>query len=128
MTRPDGLVPVEGWLERVCGNQLPGPGPSLAAPTVAQGRRVLAIRGTLPAAARPLWTAPLPADRLLGQARTDGHGRFRLLLPPGPVTLLIEVPGGYWLNRFDGCGDFTSLQVQPGLAPVRLVDDRGAVF
>jgi len=127
VTRPDGLVPVEGWLERVDGNRMPGPDPAPAATTAGPGRQVLAIGGTLSAAAQPLWTAPLPADRLLGQASTDGQGRFRLLLPPGPATLLIAVPGGYWLNRFDGRGDFASLQVQPGLAPVRLVDDRGAV-
>lgn len=122
----DGLIPVEGVVQRLSGNRLPGPtAPSPA--VLASGRRVVAIRGSLPAAGQPLWSRPLPPERLLGSAVTDGQGRFRLLLPPGPATLLIEVPGGFYLNSFDGRADFSSVTVAPGLAPLRLVDDRGAL-
>jgi len=65
--------------------------------------------------------------RAMGQARTDGRGRFHLRLPPGVATLLIDVPGGFWLNSFDGRGDFSSVTVRPGLEPLRLLDDRGAL-
>lgn len=121
----DGLIPVEGVVQRLSGNRLPGPTPSAA--VLASGRRVVAIRGSLPAAGQPLWSRPLPPERLLGSAVTDGQGRFRLSLPPGPATLLIEVPGGFYLNSFDGRADFSSVTVAPGLAPLRLVDDRGAL-
>ncbi len=118
---------VQGQLVRLSGNQLPGPGlrPGAAA---AAGRWVVAVRGSLAAGGQPLWRQPLPADRLLGRSRTDSQGRFALRLPPGIATLLIEVPQGYWLNRFDGQGDYATVTVQPGLPPQRLVDDRGALF
>ncbi|MEB3199847.1 MAG: carboxypeptidase-like regulatory domain-containing protein [Synechococcaceae cyanobacterium] len=120
------LLPVEGVVLRISGNHMPGPGsprPSSPSP----GRSVVAIRGLLPSSGQPLWSLPLPSGRLLGRAVTDSRGRFRLSLPPGTVTLLIEVPGGFYLNSFDGLARFSSVTVAPGLAPLRLVDDRGAV-
>jgi len=88
---------------------------------------VVAVRGTLPAGGRPLWSGPLPPQRLLAEATTVAGGHFQLVLPPGVVTLLIAVPGGYWLNRFDGRGDFSSVLLENGLGPVLLLDDRGAL-
>lgn len=120
------LISVEGTLQRLSGNRMPGPGTPAAA-TVAAGRRLVAIRGSLAAAGQPLWSGPLPPGRLLGSAVTDAQGRFRLSLPAGPVTLLIEVPGGYYLNSFDDRAQFSVVMVAPGLAPLRLVDDRGAL-
>lgn len=119
-------LPVSGRVDRLSGDQLPGPD-HRAVPRPAPGRRVVAVAGTLPAGGLPLWRAPLPHGRLLGQARTDGRGRFHLRLPPGVATLLIDVPGGFWLNSFDGRGDFSSVTVRPGLEPLRLLDDRGAL-
>ncbi|MEB3266446.1 MAG: hypothetical protein VKN13_07525 [Cyanobacteriota bacterium] len=120
------LVTLEGRVERRSGNRLPGPG--AAAPSAAAaGYQVVAISGTLPAAGQPLWRQPLPAGRVIGHARTDGTGRFRLQVPAGTVTVLLAVPGGHWLNRFDGQGDYSSVHVRPGMAPLLLLDDRGAL-
>jgi hypothetical protein len=119
-------VPLEGRVERLSGDRMPGPGPRPQA-AAAPGRRVVAISGTLAAAGQPLWRQPLPLARVLGSTLTDGAGRFRLEVPPGTVTLLIEVPGGYWLNRFDGQGNYASVSLRPGLGPVLLLDDRGAI-
>lgn len=75
---------------------------------------------------------PQLLDANLGHIATEGEssdagGHFQLVLPPGVVTLLIAVPGGYWLNRFDGRGDFSSVLLENGLGPVLLLDDRGAL-
>ena len=119
-------LPLIGRVEQVVGDLMPGPG-ARSTLRPAPGRRVVAVRGTLPAGGRPLWSGPLPPQRLLAEATTVAGGHFQLVLPPGVVTLLIAVPGGYWLNRFDGRGDFSSVLVENGLGPVLLLDDRGAL-
>jgi hypothetical protein len=119
-------LPLSGRVEQVAGDLMPGPG-GRSTPRPAPGRRVMAVRGTLPAGGRPLWSGPLPPQRLLAEATTDADGHFQLLLPPGVVTLLIAVPGGYWLNRFDGRGDYSSVLLEHGLGPVLLLDDRGTL-
>jgi hypothetical protein len=119
-------LPLSGRVEQVAGDLMPGPG-GRRVPRPAAGRRVVAVSGTLPAGGQPLWSAPLPSHRLLAEATTDAGGHFRLFLPPGVVTLLIGVPGGYWLNRFDGRGDYSSVLLERGLGSVLLLDDRGAL-
>jgi hypothetical protein len=72
---------------------------------------------------------------ILASARSSSDGAFALRLPPqaswpARVTVLLKVPGGYYLNRFDAKGRFLSLQLPEDLseAQLLLVDDRGASF
>ena len=71
---------------------------------------------------------------ILARATTQRDGHLNWQLPathtwPRHITLMLEVPGGLYLNRFDGSGHFASLQQPEELNNLlTLVDDRGAVY
>lgn len=131
---------LEGSVVVIRGNQLPGP--RREAPTPAQACTVVAVAG----AVMPLQPgqALLPSQALkapiLARARCNRQGRFRLSVPPvarwpggyrGPdqLTLMLQVPGGYYLNLFDGRGQFASFALPLALnpTPITLMDDRDAL-
>jgi hypothetical protein len=135
---------VEGRVILQRGNQMPGPhtpiqGAGAGAPVVAIGGYVWPQKPGKPFLPSNALRAPI-----LGRARSDSQGRFRLTLPPGRssttgstkpgvvqrITLLLAVPGGYYLNRFDAQGRFASisLPVNGDQPPILLQDDRGATF
>lgn len=135
-------ITLEGQVIVISGNQLPGPRtPPALQP--GSGRTVVAVAGPL----SPLTPgqAFLPARALkasiIARSRCNDQGRFRLALPaskqgsgtdssPRLLTLLLVVPGGYYLNHFDGQGRFASLALPlgPDHPPIILRDDRGAIY
>lgn len=141
---PPHQMAIEGQVLVERGNQMPGPGKAVQRPGA--GMTVIAIRGNL----SPLQPGQpfLPANALkapiLGRARSDSHGRFRLTLARPKteptqatregtrprITLLLAVAGGYYLNRFDAQGQFASISLPlgPEQPPILLRDDRGATF
>ena len=130
---------LEGKVVVMRGNQMPGIRTAPQAP--AAGAVVLAVSGLV----APLKSGQpfLPAGALkapvLAKTRCDAQGHFRLILSrgsqaagqgiPQQVTLLLLVPGGYWLNRFDGQGRFASLSLPlpADHPPIVLIDDRHAL-
>lgn len=140
-----GSTAVEGVVTEISGDQLPGPGQ--VGPRPAAGCTVIAVSGPL-TPLRP-GEAFLPSQALqapiLARARCDSRGRFRLLVPaagPAPqssphstrtgrrLTLLLQVPGGFYLNHFDGQGDFASIELPLAAdhPPIVLRNDRGALY
>lgn len=126
---------LSGSIQRVRGNQQPGIGRhTAAAPAIDQ--EVVLVRGRVQP--KQLGDPFLPAASLrapiLSRARSDESGRFHLPLDSAldqqqPLTLLLVVPGGYYLNRFDGSGNFATLAIPTSPdQPIVLVDDRGALF
>lgn len=125
---------LHGRIQRLWGNRMPGLSVPPLAPAADQ--ELVLVEGQL----RPLQLGDpfLPAARLrapvLARHRSDANGQFRLALPssgdpPDVVTVLLVVPGGYYLNAFDHTGCFASLALPAATQqPLLLRDDRGATF
>lgn len=130
---------VEGRVIIVSGNQLPGP--RTPKPSPGRQRIVVAMAGTVSPLQPGLPFLPASALRapILSRTRCNDQGVFRLVLPRSAasssaserqLTLLLQVPGGYYLNHFDGQGHFAAISIpmtadQP---PIVLRDDRGALY
>jgi hypothetical protein len=123
-----------GKIQRLKGNQQPGLEQRQPPETLVE-QEVVVVKGRVD----PVQFGDpfLPFDRLkavvISRGRSDGSGCFRLPLqvpssPASEVTVFLVVPGGYYLNRFDGSGSFATLAISEE-APARivLVDDRSAV-
>jgi hypothetical protein len=126
------------------GNQMPGPRTPSQRPGA--GTTVVAIGGYVAPQqpGQPFLAANALKAPIVGRARSDHQGRFTLTLPAikvasssttkkvteQHVTLLLVVPGGYYLNRFDAQGRFASIKwpISADQAPILLIDDRGATF
>lgn len=126
------------------GNQMPGPRTPSQRPGA--GTTVVAIGGYVAPQqpGQPFLAANALKAPIVGRARSDLQGRFTLTLPASkaaaagtpkagagqPITLLLVVPGGYYLNRFDAQGRFASINwpISADQAPILLKDDRGATF
>lgn len=124
---------LHGRIQRLSGNRMPGPSRPPAPPSVHQ--ELVVVAGAL----RPwrqgdpfLPEAQLRAS-ILGRTRSDGQGQFHLKVPAAPdgsavVTVLLVVPGGFYLNAFDHQGCFASIDLREVSQPLLLTDDRGALF
>ena len=126
------------------GNQMPGPRTPSQRPGA--GTTVVAIGGYVAPQqpGQPFLAANALKAPIVGRARSDLQGRFTLTLPASKaaaagtpkagagqrLTLLLVVPGGYYLNRFDAQGRFASINwpISADQAPILLKDDRGATF
>lgn len=124
---------LQGRIERQIGNRMPGPALPPAPPGAAQ--ELVAVDGALQPqqAGDPFLPAAALRAPVLGRTRSDARGAFSLRLPAGmasrTVTLLLVVPGGYYLNAFDHTGRFASLNLPAAAGqPLILRDDRGALF
>ncbi|MFM8526336.1 MAG: hypothetical protein ACKOCM_12065 [Cyanobacteriota bacterium] len=131
-------VLVDGTVMVIAGNRFPGP--HLSPPQPGRGMTVVAIAGRVSPAqpGQPFLPAAALRAPIIGRARCNAQGRFRLSLPQSrtsssasdpPLTLLLQVPGGYYLNHFDGEGRFASIRIPrpPDQPPILLRDDRGAL-
>ena len=126
---------LRGRVLQQAGNQFPGVdrGQSGIALAVAD---VVLVAGQL--SPRQLGDPFLPARALtaatLARGRSRPDGSFALTLPatgvlPARATLLLKVPGGYYLNRFDDQGRFASIQLPQDLQRELLLnDDRSARY
>lgn len=139
-TCPPGLMAAEttaqlrGRVLEQRGNQMPGPGRSPHAAGVA--RSLVVVAGQV--SPRQLGDPWLPAAALqrpiLARGRSGADGAFVIALPtatplPARITLLLQWPDGYYLNRFDDQGHFASLPMPQALEqPQLLIDDRAASF
>ena len=126
------------------GNQMPGPRTPSQRPGA--GATVVAIGGYVAPQqpGQPFLAANALKAAIVGRARSDLQGRFTLTLPASKaaaagtntagaghhVTLLLVVPGGYYLNHFDAQGRFASIHwpFSADQTPLLLIDDRGATF
>jgi hypothetical protein len=128
-------VILTGSIQQLRGNRQPGPGlkPN---PVMAVDQEVIAVQGRI--VPSQLGDPFLPSSKLrtpvISRARSDVNGRFQLAIPQAAdsvdeVTLLLVVPGGYYLNRFGSSGSFATVPIsQSDQQPILLIDDRGAVF
>jgi hypothetical protein len=146
---PVGALPLKsmtlaGRVILQSGNQMPGPRTPSQRPGA--GTTVVAIGGYVAPQqpGQPFLAANALKAPIVGRARSDHQGRFTLTLPASKaaavgtnragagqhVTLLLVVPGGYYLNRFDAQGRFASIKwpISADQAPILLIDDRGATF
>lgn len=128
-------IPLCGSIQRLRGNQQPGIGRSAGAAPAAAQDVVLVSGRVLPVQlGDPFLPAAALRAPILGRARSDSNGRFCMPLDPAPaagqpLTLLLVVSGGYYLNRFEGSGSFASFSLPaPGRDSPPLIDDRGATF
>ena len=128
-------IPLCGSIQRLRGNQQPSIGRSAAAAPAAAQDVVLVSGRVFPVQlGDPFLPAAALRASILGRARSDANGRFCIPLDPAPaagqpLTLLLVVSGGYYLNRFEGSGSFASLSLPAaGSDPPLLIDDRGATF
>lgn len=116
------------------GNQQPGAGrPKLG---TGVSRSLVVVAGQI----SPLQLGDpfLPAAALhlpiLARGRSGADGAFVIALPsaktlPARITVLLELPKGYYLNRFAADGSFASLPLPQALQqPLLLIDDRAASF
>ena len=117
---------------RLSGNQMPGGGGRRQ--FVAPAQEVIVVAGILHPTelGNPLLSQQAMNSEILLRARSDTNGFLTLRLPldlkkPGRVTILLVVPEGYYLNRFDEHGNFSSLSLSEGLDKLLvLVDDRNS--
>jgi hypothetical protein len=123
-----------GKIQRLQGNQQPGTEPRQE-PLAVAGQEVVVVKGRV----TPVGFGDpfLPLNRLnapvITRGLSDADGSFRLPLrelssDTSEITLFLVVPGGYYLNRFDGSGSFSALNIhQLSDNPLVLTDDRSAV-
>ena len=124
---------LRGRIVQQHGNQLPGLRPQVSA---AAAGVVVVVAGQLSPLrlGDPFLPQAALAAPILARARSGADGVFALRLPPqasgsARVTVLLQVPGGYYLNRFDAQGRFVSLRLPEGVQePLLLIDDRAASF
>lgn len=117
---------------RLSGNQMPGGGGRRQ--FVAPAQEVIVVAGILHPTelGNPLLSQQAMNSEILVRARSDTNGFLTLRLPldlkkPGRVTILLVVPEGYYLNRFDEHGNFSSLSLSEYLDDLLvLVDDRNS--
>jgi hypothetical protein len=117
---------------RLSGNQMPGGGGRRQ--FVAPAQEVIVVAGILHPTelGNPLLSQQAMNSEILLRARSDTNGFLTLRLPldlkkPGRVTILLVVPEGYYLNRFDEHGNFSSLSLSEYLDDLLvLVDDRNS--
>lgn len=117
---------------RLSGNQIPGGGGrrQFAAPA----QEVIVVAGILHPTelGNPLLPQQVMNSEILLRARSDSNGFLTLRLPLDlpqvrRVTIMLAVPGGYYLNRFDEQGNFSSLSPSEELDKLLvLVDDRNS--
>jgi len=132
---------LDGQVTAIRGNQLPG----VLMPPSQPGARCTVVAVAAPLSPLHPGQAFLPARArklpVIARARCNDQGRFRLVLPashqatstgasPQQLTLLLVVPGGYYLNHFDGQGRYASLDlpIAAGHPPIVIRDDRGATY
>jgi hypothetical protein len=61
--------------------------------------------------------------------RADKEGRFRVPLEPGEYTVVAEIDGRMYLNDMTDAGEWTPLQIEPGVwRDVRIEDTSEAAF
>jgi len=131
----DPSVKITGRIERLQGNQFPGPGSGHPSrPALAQ--EIVVLKGCVEPV--QLGDPFLPVARLkapvLGRGRSDAAGVFAVELPAagpalGEVTVMLAVEGGYYLNSFAASGCFSTVRVDGGEpGPILLRDSREAVF
>ena len=128
------LLILVGKIQRLSGNQQTGTEPRQQPQAVA-GQEVVVVKGRVD----PMQFGDpfLPVDRLkapvISRGRSDALGSFRLPLQElsndtREVTVFLVIPGGYYLNRFDGSGSFSAFDIrQSSPSPLVLTDDRGVV-
>jgi len=126
---------LSGRIQKLQGNRQPGPDP-MPALGPASGQEIVVVLGGI----QPVQLGdPFLPERnlrapILSRGWSGPTGHFQLpvahpLPEPFAVTVLLVVPGGYYLNRFDGSGAFAAYHLpQASQQPIELVDDRGAVF
>jgi len=132
---------LDGQVTVIRGNQLPG----ALTPPSQPGARCTVVAVAAPLSPLHPGQPFLPARArnlpVIARARCNDQGRFRLVFPasnqatstgasPSQLTLLLVVPGGYYLNHFDGQGRYASLDlpIAAGHPPIIIRDDRGATY
>ena len=123
---------LQAKVTRLSGNQMPGGGGRRQ--FVAPAQEVIVVAGILHPTelGNPLLSQQAMNSEILLRARSDSNGFLTLRLPldlkkPGRVTILLVVPEGYYLNRFDEHGNFSSLLLSEYLDDLLvLVDDRNS--
>jgi hypothetical protein len=116
-------VPVKGEVKVIRGNQMPIIQSHEKAKTLSVDYEVVAVEGKVAS-----WNTVLDEKQLkkkiLGKTRTI-NGNFTLYLPVNTrATLLLKVANGYYLNSFDGAGNYTSFVVERGMKSLTLTDDQ----
>lgn len=124
-----------GSIQRVRGNRLPGPSSSAVA-DASKNQEIVVVQGRI----NPLQLGDpfLPAAKLtapiVGRSRSDATGTFKLEIANLPtddcnVTILLAIPGGFYLNRFDSSGSFMSFCLPRDChKKINLIDDREVIF
>ncbi|MEB3308587.1 MAG: hypothetical protein VKK98_10635 [Cyanobacteriota bacterium] len=125
---------ISGKVQRLTGDQRPGPGSRLP-PVDLSDQEIVVVAGAVQP--REFGDPFLPVGHLkapvISRGRTDALGCFRLMLDShlsqtSQITIFLVVPGGYYLNRFDGSGSFAKAEIrQAAAAPIVLLDDRNAL-
>lgn len=134
MIAAEAMPMLHGRIVHQQGNQLPG----VRQPQSRTGASGVVVVVAGPFSPRRLGDPFLPAAALqipiLASGRSSADGGFAVRLPPPVtwperVTLMLQVPGGYYLNRFDDQGRFASLGLPEALRELQLlIDDRSAHF
>ena len=77
------------------------------------------------------WSTQIPKDQLKNRElyRTNTlNGQFKLMLPANIVaTVLIKTAKGYYLNSFDGHGNYTSILTKTKMERILIIDDRNSI-
>lgn len=106
---------VEGVVQLMKGDFMPGPQPPPGTVTPVSRK----IYFHKPATAKQSQPAQTGFYRkiltpLVAQGKSGADGRFRVELPPGTYTMVVEESGALYANRFDGQGTIYPVVVKPG--------------
>ena len=72
-----------------------------------------------------------PINKIRSQKKfsiTNSEGIFKFKLSPGEYTFFIVSGDSFYLNDFDGKGNYSSKKIQSNVNNILLVDDRGILY
>ncbi|MBE7173402.1 MAG: carboxypeptidase regulatory-like domain-containing protein [Williamsia sp.] len=122
---------IEGYLYKVSGNMMPGPGVNRPAP---RGTKAILYIFELTNTSQVTRKDPSPfysaiKTKLVKQVSSNSKGRFSVQLPPGRYSLFVKKGALYYANQYDDKNNIFPVEVLPGkMTKVEFRIDYNAVY
>jgi len=121
---------IKGVVLSVSGNQMPSPNQPRSSPR-SVSTKVWIFSGKIMGPGSPYWSLEKAKKHpsLIGWTLSDSKGIFKVGLPSGEYTLLVESGENVYLNSFLGDGSYSSVQVCPNeITEIQIFNTENAFY